>query len=108
MPKGGTLKVITKKASPNGDKGKAEEGYVRVIIKDTGCGIAEEHLSKVFDPFFSTKDDGERTGLGLSVSYGIIEEHGGTITIDSRVNGGTTVNVWLPQRNRKRPVLQSE
>ena len=95
MPEGGTLTVTTAvntDGMPNDKTGK----HVEVTIKDTGCGIAEEHLNKIFDPFFSTKSDGNRTGLGLSLSYGIVQEHGGTIAIVSAEDEGTTVSVCLP------------
>lgn len=69
--------------------------YVRV--SDTGKGIAEEHLAQLFDPFFTTKPVGEGTGLGLSVSYGIIQKHNGDITVDSALGEGTTFTVRLPQ-----------
>jgi two-component system NtrC family sensor kinase len=66
-----------------------------VSITDTGCGISEEHLGKIFDPFFSTKET-RGTGLGLAVSYGIIENHGGKIEVQSVVGKGSTFTVWLP------------
>ena len=96
------LRSLQKKRTSDKEGDDADNDIVRVVIKDTGCGIAEEHLSKVFDPFFSTKEDRDRTGLGLSVSYGIVQEHGGTINIESRVNGGTTVNVQFPRSAGKR------
>ncbi len=68
---------------------------VFVRVRDTGCGIPEENLKRIFDPFFTTKDQGG-TGLGLSVSYGIIENHGGTIEVESVVGEGTTFTVLLP------------
>jgi two-component system NtrC family sensor kinase len=67
---------------------------VEVTCQDTGVGIPPDRLAKVFDPFFSTKEMG--TGLGLSVVYGIIERHGGTIDISSEVGKGTTVVLRLP------------
>jgi len=70
-----------------------EEAYV--VITDNGCGIPEDNLSKIFDPFFSTKEN-KGTGLGLSVSYGIIEGHGGSIDVQSTVGVGTTFTCWLP------------
>jgi signal transduction histidine kinase len=67
---------------------------IQVMVTDTGDGIAPEHLPKIFDPFFSTKERG--TGLGLAVSHGIIQSHGGTIRIESRKGEGTTVVIELP------------
>jgi signal transduction histidine kinase len=67
---------------------------VRVLVRDTGCGIAPEHLPRVFDPFFSTKSDG--TGLGLSVAHRILTEHGAHIELRSTVGVGTTVDVVFP------------
>jgi two-component system NtrC family sensor kinase len=66
-----------------------------VKIADTGCGIPEENLSRIFDPFFTTKDT-SGTGLGLSVSYGIINSHGGSIEVESSVGVGTTFTINLP------------
>ncbi|MCF8023928.1 MAG: PAS domain S-box protein [Desulfobacteraceae bacterium] len=66
-------------------------------ISDTGYGISEENLSKIFDPFFSTKPRGKSTGLGLSIAYGIVEEHGGRISVKETGPGGTTFLLELPQ-----------
>jgi len=65
-------------------------------IKDSGCGIDSAHLKKIFDPFFTTKAPGKGTGLGLSIVYKIIQEHKGTIEIESSLNKGTIVTVKLP------------
>jgi two-component system NtrC family sensor kinase len=69
---------------------------IEIIFSDTGSGISEENLEKIFDPFFTTKDTGHGVGLGLAISYGIIKEHGGTISIESEVGKGTTFIVRLP------------
>jgi len=69
---------------------------VRVVIQDNGPGIAEANLSKIFDPFFTTKDVGKGTGLGLSLCYGIIKDHGGTVTPRSRPGEGATFIIELP------------
>jgi two-component system NtrC family sensor kinase len=66
-----------------------------VRVRDTGCGIPQENIKRIFDPFFTTKEQGG-TGLGLSVSYGIIENHGGTIEVESEEGKGTTFVVILP------------
>jgi two-component system NtrC family sensor kinase len=65
-------------------------------VGDTGDGIAPEHLPRIFDPFFTTKPVGEGTGLGLSVTYGIVERHQGGIAVVSRPGDGTTFTVTLP------------
>jgi len=67
-----------------------------VTITDSGCGISQENIEKIFDPFFTTKPVGEGTGLGLSVTYSIIEQHGGTIQVASQVGRGTSFKVTLP------------
>ena len=79
--------------------------YVKISLKDQGAGIAEENLSKVFDPYFSTKERGAQKGmgLGLAVAYSIAKKHGGLITIESEVGGGTTVHIYLPTISAKRP-----
>jgi len=70
--------------------------WISVAISDNGPGIPEDQLSRIFDPFFTTKPVGEGTGLGLSISYGIIERHGGAITVKSEVGAGTTFTVKIP------------
>ncbi|MBN1276170.1 MAG: cache domain-containing protein [Deltaproteobacteria bacterium] len=88
MPEGGDLKI-----SVHYDDNL---NYVIIEISDTGKGISEENLSKVFDPFFTTKAPGEGTGLGLSVSHGIINSHEGTIDVRSHVGKGATFTIKLP------------
>ena len=75
---------------------KPGQNGIEILCTDTGCGISPENLNKLFDPFFTTKDVGHGTGLGLSVSYGIVERHGGTIWVQSKVGKGSTFKVWLP------------
>ncbi|UTW45925.1 two-component sensor histidine kinase [bacterium SCSIO 12696] len=75
---------------------EANSEQVCMTVSDTGCGIPEEHLDQIFTPFFTAKPIGEGTGLGLSVSYGLIEDLGGTITVASELNEGTTFTVRLP------------
>ncbi len=87
MPDGGTLTV----------RGRAtEENTIQIDVTDTGGGIPDEHLGSIFDPFFTTKEIGQGTGLGLFVTYGIIDRHRGTITVKSEVGVGTTFTVVLP------------
>jgi two-component system NtrC family sensor kinase len=104
MPEGGTLRVVTRvveaSRAAGGEAGGGEgpaggsRQTVEIAVSDHGQGIPPEHLDKIFDPFFSTKQRG--TGLGLSVVYGIMEKHGGTISVESRVGEGTTVTLRLP------------
>ena len=65
-------------------------------VRDTGDGIKREHIKRIYDPFFTTKGMGRGTGLGLSVSYGIVQEHGGAIFVESAPGQGTTFQVALP------------
>ncbi len=90
MPDGGTLVV---RASPNSEP----DGGVRIEVADTGSGIPAEHLPRIFDPFFTTKQSGRGTGLGLSVSHGIVKDHGGYIRAESEPGRGTTLIVILPK-----------
>jgi len=82
----------------NGGKGlKLPPGlYARLTVKDSGHGIPPEILPKIFDPYFTTKEMGEGTGLGLAVVEGIVQGHGGTITVESKPRGGTVFQVFLP------------
>jgi signal transduction histidine kinase len=75
---------------------------VEIMIKDSGCGIPDENLPHIFDPFFSTKEVGYGTGLGLSVAHGIIEQHNGTLSVESRVGEGTVFTIRLPLREQNR------
>ena len=79
-----------------------DTGRVRFECSDTGCGIEEENIGRIFEPFFTTKEKGEGTGLGLSICHGIVERHGGTITVDSLKGQGTTFVILLPVAERDR------
>ncbi len=70
--------------------------YLRLDVRDNGSGMDDEALSKIFDPFFSTKPMGDGTGLGLSVVHGIVKNHGGSITVESKLEQGTIFHVFLP------------
>jgi len=74
----------------------SNDGFVKVSIQDTGCGIPPENMDKLFTPFFSTKEEVKGVGLGLAVSYGIVERHGGKIEVQSQVGKGSTFTVHLP------------
>jgi two-component system NtrC family sensor kinase len=80
---------------------------VELRIADTGHGIDEANLTRIFDPFFTTRDVGEGTGLGLSICYGIVRDHGGQITVESRAQVGTTFSLLLPARVED-PAAQDE
>jgi PAS domain S-box-containing protein len=86
MPRGGWLSVSS----------RVEDGRALVEVSDTGSGIPTEHLSRIYDPFFTTKALGKGTGLGLSITYGIVQEHGGTMTCESAVGKGTRFALTLP------------
>jgi len=90
MPTGGDLCVITNAAS------REQRNWVTMSVRDSGVGISPADQIRVFEPFFSTKGDRGGTGLGLSVTYGIVTDHGGTIEIFSEPNKGSTFTVWLP------------
>jgi two-component system NtrC family sensor kinase len=106
------MNLLVNAAQATGREGRVrittrlEHENVMVAISDTGGGIAPEHLKKIFDPFFTTKPVGEGTGLGLSITYGIVERHGGSITVESREGSGTTFTVSVPV-NAKRPAAQT-
>jgi signal transduction histidine kinase len=90
MAEGGMLRVTSR---------LDDDGRLAVAFSDTGCGIPPEHLNRIFEPFFSTKESG--TGMGLSISGDVIKQHGGEITVESQVGQGTTFTVWLPVVTRQ-------
>jgi signal transduction histidine kinase/Fe-S-cluster-containing hydrogenase component 2 len=101
MPEGGTLRVRTEE----------QFGQVKISVTDTGIGIPRENLEKLFTPFFTTKQIGEGTGLGLAVSYGIVKMHRGDISVTSNADRsvgptGTTFTVTLPRKGQQNKVLE--
>jgi signal transduction histidine kinase len=82
--------------TPPPDHGGPQGEFVRVEVRDEGSGIAHDLLPRVFEPFFTTKPVGEGTGLGLSVAYGIVRDHGGWMSVRSEPGAGTVFSVHLP------------
>lgn len=95
---GGTMTVELKRADfiPP-DLAESTFGFVELSVSDTGKGIDHEIMDKIFDPFFTTKEQGKGTGMGLSIIYGIVKEHGGSVTVESELEKGTTFHVYLPR-----------
>lgn len=91
MPEGGTIIIRSRRV-----KDKSEKRYLQVTFDDDGCGIPREEIQRVFDPFFTTQRGAGKTGLGLSIAKGIVESHGGTIRVESRVGRGTKVFIRVP------------
>ena len=91
----GTLTISTRRVMDNG------RAFAEIEFNDSGHGISEENIPKIFEPFFTTKPVGKGTGLGLAVSHGIIEDHGGTILVKSEVNKGTSFYIRLPLDNAR-------
>ena len=81
---------------------QCENDQVKISVADTGCGIPEENITRIFDPFFTSKPVGEGTGLGLSLSYGIIEKHSGKIEVASELGKGTVFTITLPVNQAKK------
>ena len=103
--KGGILDVQLKSIYiQNGEISRVDEltpgPYLQLTVADTGCGIPPKLLGKIFEPFFTTKKCGEGTGMGLSIAYGIIKEMGGTISVYSEADMGTTFQVLLPAHHK--------
>jgi len=86
MPRGGRLAIST----------GHEDGWITIRFADNGLGILPENLGRIYDPFFTTKQIGKGTGLGLAVSYGIIQDHGGEIVVESKAGEGTIFRINLP------------
>ena len=101
MPNGGKVRIVTEEVAvgpeyktlhPDSHEGR----YLRLSVEDTGCGIAPEHLPRIFEPFFSTKAPGKGTGLGLATVYGIVKQHNGWIRVFSEAGHGTSIQIHLP------------
>ncbi|MBU7009831.1 MAG: response regulator [Theionarchaea archaeon] len=107
MPKGGTIKVSAENVTVcrEDELPLQEGGYVQICVEDQGIGIPEEYLERIFDPYFTTKQRG--SGLGLATAHSIIENHGGYITVASKLGAGTTFYMWLPA-SEKEPVAEKE
>jgi PAS domain S-box-containing protein len=116
MPDGGTVTIYATNITAGPDRPDpglplADGEYVRIDIQDTGVGISEDYLARIFDPYFTTKQKG--SGLGLSIAYSVVKSHGGYITVDSRLGAGTTFHIYLPasvdapveRDGRQEPVL---
>ena len=86
MPDGGMLRISVERVS----------SHVKAVIADTGHGIPTEDLPKIFHPFFTTKEAGKGTGLGLTVVHNMVQEHGGSIAVESEPGKGTTFTITLP------------
>jgi len=100
MPQGGTLTIRTSNVdvadAPMTDDDPRPGSYAVLALQDTGSGMSAEVMARVFEPFFTTKSGSRGTGLGLSMVYGFAKQSGGTVTIASKVGGGTTVSIYLP------------
>jgi two-component system, cell cycle sensor histidine kinase and response regulator CckA len=105
MPQGGSLHLKTENVNLTSSLASHHNvppgRYVKIAVEDTGCGMEESIRRRVFEPFFSTKQRGQGTGLGLASTYGIIRNHGGFITVDSIKDHGTTFTLFLPASQKK-------
>ena len=90
MPDGGALEIATKVGYRNNRE------WAVIHVRDTGLGIPQPEQARIFEPFFTTKGDQGGTGLGLSVTYGIVTDHGGQIDVESEPGSGSKFTVWLP------------
>jgi CheY-like chemotaxis protein len=100
MPAGGGLTISLRNTEFGGSNGPANAApgqYVVVAVSDTGVGIAPDQIDRVFEPFYTTKEVGRGTGLGLSQVYGFVEQSGGYVDIESKIGVGTTVMIYLPK-----------
>jgi len=91
MPEGGKLTIRTQLLE------NKESDFVQIQISDTGIGMSRDVIDKIFDPFYSTKNETKGVGLGLAVVYGIVQRHNGHIHVDSVVGKGTTFNIDIPK-----------
>jgi two-component system, cell cycle sensor histidine kinase and response regulator CckA len=98
---GGILEVNVENIDPGSDEALSDtdlpaDNYAKITVRDTGCGIAPEHIESIFDPYFTTKAVGQGTGMGLSVVHGIVTGHDGLIRVKSEPGKGTVVSIFFP------------
>ena len=114
MPAGGTVTISAENRKLGDDElpGIAAGDYVRLAVDDSGTGIPREHLEKVMEPFFTTKEVGKGSGLGLSMGYGFAKQSNGAFRLDSEPDKGTTAELWLPrapeQKKKQKPTAGEE
>lgn len=102
IPKGGLLEIVVqtvalRTADLAGNSHRRVGEFVRLTVRDTGCGIPADLLPKIFEPFFTTKDVGKGTGLGLATVHGIVQQHEGWIEVESEVDVGTAFHIYFPR-----------
>ena len=102
MPRGGRLAIVMRDVVVDDALAREQAGlqpgrHVRIEVSDTGVGMEPETLSRLFEPFFSTKEKGKGTGLGLATVYGIVKQSGGHVAVESAPGRGTTFRIWLPE-----------
>lgn len=111
-PDGGTLTVEVRQVERSTldlpDRDLPEQEYIQIKVSDTGCGVSKDFQEKIFEPYFTTKEIGEGTGLGLSVVHGIVEDCSGKIYVDSILGEGTTFTIFLPAVNKPFAALVDE
>jgi CheY-like chemotaxis protein len=105
MPQGGTLLVQVYEEAISESKRLSPGRYIRIDVKDTGFGMDEATLSRAIEPFFTTKEVGQGTGLGLSMVHGLAAQLGGDFALESRPQLGTTASLWLPTDDGDAPSL---
>jgi len=102
MPEGGqisieTSRVLIDEARASQRPNERPGDFIRLSVRDTGSGIAPDHLPRIFEPFFTTKEVGKGTGLGLATVFGIVEQHQGWVEVESEIGRGTVFHIFLPR-----------